>query len=127
MNGAFPSIVGLALMAVTGYIWHRRRLLLRDGVRVTGTISGVVLKESTSDRSEHWWFTIDYNDADGNAYQVSKAKGGAIRHLGKGDTLELVYPAGKPENAVLAGSAGGAPIIGGFILGLVFFVAPFFD
>jgi hypothetical protein len=28
---------------------------------------------------------------------------------------------------VLSGSAGGAPIIGGFILGLIFFIVPFFD
>jgi len=114
-------------MAVTGYIWHRRRLLLRDGVRVTGTISGIELKESSNDRSESWWFIIDYTDTDGVRHQVSKVKGGSIRHLGEGDTLELVYPPGKPADAVLAGGAGGAPIIGGFILGLVFFIAPFFD
>jgi len=43
MGGAFPAIVGLGLMAVTGYVWYRRRLLLRDGMRVTGTISGFIL------------------------------------------------------------------------------------
>jgi hypothetical protein len=126
VNGVFPSIVGLVLMSVTAYIWYRRKLLLRDGVRVTGTISGIEFKQSSNDRAERW-FKIDFTDTDGINHQVSKIKGGSIRHLGEGDTLELVYPPGKPESAVLAGGAGGAPIIGGFILGLVFFIAPWFD
>lgn len=127
MNGGFASFVGLVLMAVTAYIWYRRRQLLRDGTRVTGVISGLELKQSTNDKSESWWFTIDFTDDDGVSRQISKVKGGSIRHLGEGDTLELVYPVGKPESAVLSGSAGGAPIIGGFILGLIFFIVPFFD
>jgi hypothetical protein len=112
---------------VTAYMWYRRKLLLRDGVRVTGAISGIELKQSGNDSAERWWFRIDFTDTDGVNHQVSKIKSGSIRHLGVGDTLELVYPAGKPESAVLAGGAGGAPIIGGFILGLVFFIAPWFD
>jgi hypothetical protein len=114
-------------MAAMGYLWYRRKLLLRDGVRVAGTISGLVLKESTNDRSEHWWFVIDFTDPEGGKHQVSKVRGGSIRHLEVGDTLELVYPPGKPDNAVLAGSAGGGPIIGAFILGLILFIVPFFD
>lgn len=127
MNGAFASIVGFGLMVAMGYLWYRRKLLLRDGVRATGTISGVVWKKSDTDNADHPWFTIDFTDGDGAGHQVSTLKGGGIRHMGEGDKLELVYPAGKPEKAVLAGSDGGGWMIGAFILGLVFFIAPFFD
>ncbi len=33
MNGGFASLIGLVMMAVTGYIWYRRKLLLREGLR----------------------------------------------------------------------------------------------
>ena len=122
------SIVGLGLMAGMVYLYRRRQQLLATGRRVTGRVTGIEWVENRDVSGGGTWYTnVEFSDQSGAVHKVRVQKHGTLRCLNNGDSVDLVYPVGAPQRAVVAGIAGGAPIIGGFIFGLILLLTPFLD
>lgn len=130
MSPYFVSFLGLVGVVIVAWLYLRRRKVLVAGVRVSGTVTGVVQeKPKSSEAGPITYLEIEFRDPDGNDHRIRRRRSVQIRRLGwdKGTTVELAYPPGKPDAAIYVSRFASQPYLWGFVLALVTFIIPLLD
>lgn len=115
------GLVGVVFMGV-GYFWYSSTAdFVDEAVHTTGTVTELVLRRTSDSRAYHP--AITFVDRQGESISFISNTGSSSPDYSKGDIIDILYLANKPQNAKINGFFslwGGSLIFGG--LGSIFFL-----